>query len=355
VGEQRTGKRIGGVVVAAALALGTVAAGTTPAVAEDEPIIVPWTDLLPGLTEGYDPSSENDCKKGHISCVDSVIREMDRRFQPLAAECSHNAMFSLMYLRTTEEYRRAATTPGFFSDPAFINHQDAVFARYYFEAWDAAYKPGGGNLPPLPPAWAIAFDAAQAQQVSGLGNMMLGMSAHVNRDLPLVLASIGLIKPDGTSRKPDHDKVNQFLAQVVDPLLDEAAARFDPSVTMTSVAGHNPGAPTAVAMLQGWREQAWRNAERLVSAPTPEARAAVTAEIEQVAAMEAHLIVAATAYSPLAADAALSTATSLGASADQTLAASTSRLLNVTNGVLGGLLVDRRAERNAHCAAHGAS
>jgi hypothetical protein len=344
------GTRIGKQVAAAVLGLALVAGVVAPAGAST--LVVEWTDLLPGLTEGYDPSSENDCKKGHINCVDSVIREMDRRFEPLAAACSHNAMFSLMYLRTTEQYREVAVTPGFFEDPSFINHQDAVFARYYFDAWDAKYHPGKENLPPLPPSWDVAFDVADQQRVSGLGNMMLGMSAHVNRDLPFVLANIGLVKPDGSSRKPDHDKVNQFLAMVVEPLLDEAARRFDPSVKQSSIGGFNPGEPSAVLLLQSWREQAWRNAERLVAAETPEARAAVAAEIEQYSTMVAHLIVGATAYDPLQADAALSQASALGAPLREIAAASDSRLLNVANGVLGGLLVDRNAQRNSHCAAN---
>ena len=158
---------------------------------------------------------------------------MDRRFQPLARECEHNALFSLMYLRTTEEYQRSALTPGFFSDPAFINHQDAVFAEYYFDAWDDHYR----NRPGVSEAWRLAFEAADAESVSGTGNMLLGMSAHVNRDLPLVLAGIGLVKPDGSSRKPDHDKVNQFLVQVIEPLFDEASRRFDPSIDDGSIDG----------------------------------------------------------------------------------------------------------------------
>ena len=62
-----------------------------------------------GFTTGYDPTSANDCTSGRLKCVDAVIKEMDRRFRPLAQACDHNAMFSLAYLRTTEEYRRAIT------------------------------------------------------------------------------------------------------------------------------------------------------------------------------------------------------------------------------------------------------
>jgi hypothetical protein len=188
------------VVVGALVACTALVASPTTFVAE-EPALVPWTELLPGFTSGYDPSSENDCKAGRPQCVDAVIREMDRRVDPLDDRCDHNVMFGLMYLRTTEAYQRSATTEGFFTDPNFINHQDVVFARYYFDAWDA-FRRGE----PTSESWKIAFQNADAQKVSGSGNMFLGMSAHVNRDLPQVLASIGLVKPDGSSRKPDHDR-----------------------------------------------------------------------------------------------------------------------------------------------------
>src|SRR5258706_5450036 len=137
---------------------------------------------------------------------------MTRRFDLLDATCDHNLLFSLTYLRTTEEYRRAVVEPDFFSDPNFINHQDANFARMYFDAWDA-YRAGAlGNVPR---AWQLAFRTADQKQVNGTGNLLLGMSAHVNRDLPFVLAAIGLVKPDGTSRQPDHDKVDVFLNRVI--------------------------------------------------------------------------------------------------------------------------------------------
>ena len=112
-------------VVVGALVAAT-ALSASPSSADEAPLFLGWSDLLPSFTTGFEPSSANDCKAGRIQCVDSVIREMDKRFEPLADACNHNSMFALTYLRTTEEYRRSATAPGFFTDPAFINHQDAV-------------------------------------------------------------------------------------------------------------------------------------------------------------------------------------------------------------------------------------
>src|SRR5215213_985469 len=220
---------------------------------------------------------------------------MERRFDPLATACDHDAIFSLTYLRTTEEYRRTINDPTFFDDTRFVNHEDAVFARYYFDAYD---NWAAGRRLAVPPAWAIAFRAADERAVSASGNMLLGINAHVQRDLPIVLAAIGLVKPDGSSRKPDHDKVDVFLNRVEDDLYPEIARRFDPTIDDGDL-------PTtlddtgAFQLMAAWREKAWRNAEALVSAPSAEARAEVAATIEADAATEAETIRLATRYAPL--------------------------------------------------------
>ena len=142
----------------------------SPAAAEDPPL-VNWPTLAPSLAIGLQPGHANECTSGRLTCVDAVIRHMQRRFHRLARTCDHNAVFALGYLRTTEEYRRAVTTPGFFADPAFLNHYDAVFAAYYFDAEDAWLRgsaaatppPGGsrsrpptttGSTPPRTSCWA---------------------------------------------------------------------------------------------------------------------------------------------------------------------------------------------------------
>lgn len=320
-----------------------------PPAQADEPPFVPWTDLLPSFTTGYEPSSANDCTSGKVKCVDAVIKEMTERFSPLAKACDHNSMFSLTYLRTTEEYRRSATAPGFFTDPAFINHQDAVFARYYFDAWDA-YR--SGDLSKVSQSWQIAFGNADGRKVSGAGNLLLGMSAHVNRDLPMVLADIGLVKPDGSSRKPDHDKVNQFLNLVMEPLFDEAAARFDPTVDDAQIDGTTLDEIAVLQILVGWREQAWRNAEALVNAPTEAARLIVLSGIERQARIEAYLIAAATSYSAVNAQAAFSQLALLGAPPERTLQAQLDRIVNLGRGLLGSLFVNGANARDGYCAAH---
>lgn len=261
-------------VVGMLLSSSPVTAGTY-----DDPYFLGWSNFLPSTATDFAATTENDCPKGSTKCVDNVIREMTKRYNGLG--CKHDSMFAFTYLVTTKEYRKAIEDPAFFTDNAFVNHQDANFADMYFNAFDAWAK---GNVGAVPPAWRIAFDAADNQHVSGMGNVLLGMNAHVNRDLAFVLDAIGLVKPDGTSRKPDHDKVNAFLNAVNKYLLTEAAKYLDPTVDDGDFPGTSIDNSTAVQLLVSWREGAWRNAERLAAAGSAWERTAIAQEIEDNAA-----------------------------------------------------------------------
>lgn len=279
------------VLAATALAVTTAAGSPAGATDYEDPFFLNWPTFLPSTATDYTVSTSNTCKNGQMACVDNVIREMTRRFNALG--CDHDSTFAFTYLLTTQEYRAAVEDPEFFTDNAFVNHQDAIFADFYFDNFDDWHA---GRIDEVAPAWRIAFKSAEDQKVSGMGNVFLGMNAHVNRDLPFVLETIGLVKPDGTSRKVDHDRVNDFLNATNQYLLAEAAKYLDPTMDRADIPGITLDNSLMVQALVLWREQAWRNAERLASAPTPEARDLVAREIEQVAALEALTIRAAFSY-----------------------------------------------------------
>lgn len=238
--------------------------------------------LLTGSASAKNPNhlvaDARQCRAGNISCVDRVIREMDRRFRKLARACDHDSIFALAYLRTTEVYRETAETLGY-EDVASVTREDAVFADYYFQAYDAYHQANGS----VPPAWQIAFDAAAARTLSAQGNAFVGFSAHIQRDLPFVLYDL-YVQGHPVSHH-DHTLVNDFLAQV--DVAPEIIARFDPT--------YPPGGD--IALIAAWRETAWQNFERLRDA-TPAERAVIAAEIEAAAAAAGAFIVSITAYPP---------------------------------------------------------
>lgn len=210
-------------------------------------------------------SDRPQCQVGAFQCVHHVIQEMEQRYNRLSRDCDHDAIFALVYLRTTEKYQETALDLGF-QNVSSVTREDALFADYYFRAYDAYHAGQGG----VPLAWQIAFDAATSKTVTVAGNAFLGINAHIQRDLAFTLYDLSL-RGQSVS-KHDHDLVNTFLAQV--DVATEMMERYDPAYPT----GGDPN------LIPAWREQAWQNFVALRDAPNAQARATVAATIEGVAA-----------------------------------------------------------------------
>ncbi|GAA1546875.1 DUF5995 family protein [Nocardioides humi] len=284
------------VVLPSLLALGVLAALPTPAASaaayDDDPdplrgLLLPPLDgvvaLLAPIPVPATPYTGDVCASGADACIDDVVARMETRLERLTGECSHSAIFSLAYLRVTENVRDAVRS-GYFDDRAWLNRVDAVFAELYFDVtgrWEAGDRTG------IPAAWRIALQAEDDRAMSGLGNFLLAMNAHINRDFPHVLATVGLAGPDG-SHKRDHNRYNNRLDSLYAPVFAEEATRFDP--TFDDIDAGTAEEAVAGVVMRGWREMVWRHAEALVLARTPAARRLVEREIELYAALQAQLI-----------------------------------------------------------------
>ena len=235
--------------------------------------------LVTSTASAGDVSDKPQCQAGDLQCVHHVIQEMDRRFRQLTAACDHDAIFSLVYLRTTETYE--ATAPLLdYEDVSSVTREDALFADYYLRAYDA-YHSGTGSVPL---AWQIAFSAAESKALTAEGDAVLGINAHIQRDLPFTLYE--LYEQGHAVSEFDHFKVNEFLAQV--EVSSELIERFDPSYPS---GGDSNG-------IIFWRSVAWQNYLLLRDAQSEQERALVAAAIEQYAADQALYFASLTAYPP---------------------------------------------------------
>jgi len=270
---------LGGVCVLAFAAPGT------PASASPGPAAEPGAGAGPRAVD-----VPETCPEGGNGCVDDTLAQLGGRLDALGRSCGHHATFALAYLRTTQGFAWSRDQEGYFADPRWINRVGALFAEYYYRAYDDW---AAGRRSSVPSAWLIALDAARDRRLTGAGDLLLGMNAHINRDLPYVLERIGLTAADGSSHKPDHDRIDEVLAGLVDPLHAELIARFDP---YSFDIGISP--EWVLRLIVSWRAQAWRNAVRLSEARTPLARALVEFDIESSAAATAAALAALTSYLP---------------------------------------------------------
>ena len=292
-----------GALVAVAAALAAVGCGGSSGQADSRPRFTAidqggerWMALQQTLRQRFDQEGTNPCVRGAKTCVPLVVAEMRRRLDVLARPCSHLAPFALMYLRVTAGVEAAQRRGERFRDLPYLAHLDAVFAGLYFRAFDAWRE---GREREVPAAWRLAFEAGERRVVSGIGDLMLGMNAHISRDLPFALAASGLQGTDGQSAVPDFDAVNALLNRTAGPMIDEQARRFDPSVKTFTAPVLGISSLDLGALLGIWRTEAYHSAEKLIAAPTAAARRRVAAAIEANAAQRARLIQVATSYAVL--------------------------------------------------------
>ena len=271
--------RRGLAVLVAALAL----CGTASAA---EPISIPWETLLPALPgpAGNSGGPQPHCQRATLRCVTREVRKLRRLRNRFG--CDHRAVFATTYLELTKELRRTLRRdPGFFRDRRALIYEDVLFAEVYFRtvrAWDRGQA--------VDPAWRIAFENAASGDGQGVGDMLLGINAHVQNDMPFVLAAITLRDADGRSRKPDHDRMNEVLNQAFETVVKQVSARYDPLAALET---HQLSPVTdyfGIELVRVMREAVWRNAERLVQARTPAQYQLVADSIHGQAEATAQLI-----------------------------------------------------------------
>ena len=267
--------------------LAATAMAAVPVSASQDPN-PPWPDLLPALpvASKHQPGPVPHCKRGRMRCIDNTIKRMRRLQRRLG--CDHRAVFATTYLTLSKVLRkRIRRDPHLFRDRRYLAFEVTHFANFYFHMLHASER---GR--PIPEAWRISIDTARRGDANAGQDMLIGINAHVQRDMPYVIAQLGLVTRSGASRKPDHNVMNRVLDEAYQPVVDAIRRRYDPIVSTTNAEWNPLDDVGGLEMVKAWREGVWRNAERLVNARTPAQRRQVSASIEANAANWARMMAA---------------------------------------------------------------
>jgi hypothetical protein len=250
---------------------------------------LPWPQLLPSLpvTTAVQPHGVAHCRRARLECMDGLLRRLRRQWRRLDATCDHRALFSLAYIRITQGLRDdlARHHPRWFRYPRWFTYVIADFSNRYFATFQA-YAHGR----PVTGSWKVAYDEAMHGDASGGQDVLLASNAHTQHDLPYVYAKMGMRTRGGASRKHDHDGVNAVNTRVFDGLEDYYAQHYDPQFTWIDLKPSPLDEIGTMEMVKGWREGAWRNAERLMNARSADERRQVERSIETTANVWAAMI-----------------------------------------------------------------
>lgn len=162
---------------------------------------------------------------------------------------------------------------GFFLDPLWMERVLVGFAQFYFNALEA-YE----SAQPCPPAWDLAFRLAAEKQSFVLQDAFIGINAHINSDLPMVMYKIlneDHAWPDARimlRRRQDHERINTVLSDLMDLVQDELSYYYARFIrTIDYVMGRKDESLSSM-ILAHCRDHVWYNAELLLDAANEEDR-----------------------------------------------------------------------------------
>lgn len=193
-----------------------------------------------------------------------VVAALQERLDTLTPAEEPKREFLATYQRTTIAVARAVER-GVFEDPEWVEEWDVVFADLYLAAFDAARA---GTAVPRP--WRLAFDAPE--DLAPLRQVLLGVNAHVNYDLPqALLAVIGdedFTRPLVMARRRrDHERIDAVLASRVaaedTALADAAGTQTAWRRSLTDRALRPVNRLASKRFLREARQKVWHNTEQL--------------------------------------------------------------------------------------------
>jgi len=216
-----------------------------------------------------------------VASIDDLVAVLQHHLDRFDRQGDHRAAFLRVYRRMTEEVRELLRRP-FFLDPPWVERVAIRFGWYYFDALDRFER---GNQPP--PAWEYAFTVAKEKRAFLLQDILLGMNAHINNDLPLVVAEILRAEGDERAvfrtvrRRFDHDQINRVLHDVIPAVESEIADHYGRLIRPLGRLLGDLDRQLTTYGLKTWRDRVWRNARCLLAAETDREWALVVRFIQQ--------------------------------------------------------------------------
>ena len=221
---------------------------------------------------------------------DDVLGSLGRLQQIFYEQRDRRAVFVSAYLVITTAVKARVLSKSF-ADNEWVMRYDIAFANQYRIALLAYER---GDSAGLPEAWRIAFDAARHNDALIIQDLMLGINAHVNHDLPFTLSAVS-IDPDRQQRFEDHTTVNETLQAAMGELENRIEAMYAPGLDMLGRAFYPLIGEITSFDLTASRQLAWDHAVALTDARNDGERAAIMRRIDTHSGVLARLILAPTA------------------------------------------------------------
>lgn len=217
------------------------------------------------------------------SALTSLRKAADR----LHRAGDHRAVFLDIYTVITAEVVNAvnAGTQTGLQEPAALSELTGRFAEEALLAVKASLE----QRPIVCSPWRLAHDLAKEKMLSPGQNALLGINAHINYDLPLVvyeyLASEGRLHTRERLElyQQDYFRINKVLHQCISHCLDVLETKYGCPLTRTLVQiplGRRLVSRAMMFTVLSWRKRVWDETVELLEAG-PKERAVIVNRIDR--------------------------------------------------------------------------
>jgi hypothetical protein len=195
-----------------------------------------------------------------FTSVNDVISGLSELEKVFIARQDRRSVFASTYVITTVTFKK------WLDERRFLNNElvacyVVAFANLYREAV-AGYE--AGDREAVPVAWQQSFDSARDANVSVYQNLVLGINAHINHDLPYAVLNAGLdVHCDQCYQ--DHTRMNDALRSATPRVRQRIASVYQPSLhVMNWLYGWTINEAVVFAFERA-RQIAWQSAQTLAA------------------------------------------------------------------------------------------
>ena len=197
-----------------------------------------------------------------LQTVPKSIADVVQTLQSIDHTCAEQdglKWFNWLYLRITEAVASRTSTPGGFTDPAWLSELDVHFAGVYFDAlksWLSQEPPSG--------CWRVLFERRGDTHIARVQFALAGVNAHINHDLgPAIVATC-----EATNSSPDHGRTHYNDYTALNSTLDSQVNAAKKTLMVRLLGEVLPPVSRLEDTIAAWnvtaaREKAWLNAEHL--------------------------------------------------------------------------------------------
>jgi CRP-like cAMP-binding protein len=231
-----------------------------------------------------------------------VRTQMARVVQHWERQADARAVFLRCYWTMTGAMLQALEEERF-GDPTWVFALLNRFADFYFDAL-TSYELVRHDRPDpsrtVPEAWRLAFALTEGRGAGIVAQLLCGVNAHINRDLPFVLYELfanswaELSEEQRQTRHADYDLINDVIAGTADAVQHDVVERYGHLVRLLS----RLGGPASTLMGSGlgqiivsWRDDAWGRGLALVGEADESGRQRMALEIEHAASRRGRILV----------------------------------------------------------------